>query len=88
MPITIKRRVVMTDEHSGIHRGAGKLSRYSAKLCSRNDSQGALGEIVTQQLSLSRQHRRDRKAAMADHLCGDALAHLTFSLWVDRQGEI
>ena len=89
MPITISRSVLWPTSMPAFTEVAGKLSRYSGKLSSRNGVHGALGrQIIPQQLDLAGERRRDREAAMADDLGGDALADLAFGLGIDRQREI
>ena len=41
-----------------------------------------------EEFSLPGQGRRNREAAIADHLSGDPLADLCFRQWVERQGEV
>ena len=56
---------------------------------SRNGVHGARRrQIILQQFDLAGQRRRDREAAMADDLGGDALADLALGLGIDRQREV
>ncbi len=80
---------VVADQHAGIHRGRRKRVQIIRETgFAKRQPRRAWAQIIFQQLDLAGQRRRDRKAAMADDLGGDALAHLAFGLRIDRQREI
>ena len=65
------------------------MSRYSGKAhFAERQPRRRRRQIIPQQLDLAGQRRRDREAAMADDLGGDALADLALGLGIDRQREI
>ena len=89
MPMTMRRRVLWPDQHAGVHGGGGKAVEIVRERRRLERQPGrARAQVVAQQLDLARQRRRDREAAMADDLGGDALAHLALGLGIDRQGKV
>ena len=80
---------VVADQHAGIHRSGRKRVQIIRKArFAERQPRRARAQIILEHLDLAGQRRRDRKAAMADDLGGDALAHLAFGLRIDRQREI
>ena len=90
MPITISRSVLWPTSMPAFTDGRREACRdIRESVSSRNGVHGALGrQIIPQQLDLAGQRRRDREAAMADDLGGDALADLALGLGIDRQREV
>ena len=79
----------MADQHAGVHGGRRKRREIIGKrdLAERQPGR-ARTQVVAQELDLAGQRRRDREAAMADDLGGDALSHLRVRRRIDRQREV
>ena len=89
MPITIRRSVLWPTSMPAFTAVARKAIEVLGKArLAKRQPRRARAQIVLQQFDLAGQRRRDREAAMADDLRGDALAHLAFGLRIDRQREI
>ncbi len=80
---------IVADQHAGIDRGRGKAVEIlrERRLLERQPWRAGT-EVIAQQCDLARQGRRDREAAVADDLGGDALANLALGLGIDRQREV
>jgi len=77
------------DEHAGVDRdGRERIEVFRKAHFSERQPRRASAQIIRQKLSLPWQHRRDREAAMADDLGGDALSHFAFRLWIDRKDKV
>ena len=80
---------VVADQHAGVDGGRREAVEIIGKgqLAERRPRRRRR-QIVLQQFDLAGQRRRDREAAMADDLGGDALADLALGLGIDRQREV
>ena len=89
MPIDHQAQRVVADQHAGVHRGRREAVEIMREASARGTAATARRrQIIRQQLDLAGQRGRDREAAMADDLGGDALADLALGLRIDRQREI
>ena len=80
---------VVADQHPGVDRNRGKgVEIFGKPHLAERQPRRAAAQIIGEQLRLARQDRRDREPAMPDDLGRDALAHLAFGLWIDRQREV
>ena len=80
---------VVPDQHAGVDGGRRKgVEIVGKRRLAERQPWRARAEIIAQQFDLAGKARRDREAAMADDLGGDALAHLALGLGIDRQREV
>ena len=80
---------IVADQHAGVHGGRREALQIIGETRFAKRQPGrARAQIILEQLHFAGQRRRDRKAAMAHDLRGDALAHLAFGLRIDRQREV
>ena len=80
---------VVSDLHDGIHRDCRPRRHVAGEIGLGEGQPGrACRKIIGEKVGLSGQGRRNREAAIADHLGGDPLADLRFRQRIERQGEV
>ena len=80
---------VVSDLHDGVHRDGRPRFHVAGEIGFGEGQPGRAGrKIIGEEVGLSGQGRRDREAAIADHLGRDPLADLRLRQRIERQGEI